>query len=258
MLTDVIIELDAIYKTYQSGTGPIGALEDITLSVGQGEFLSVVGPSGCGKSTLLKIIAGLVPASAGRVNVLGKPVQGPYPDYGIVFQHPVLLGWRTVLDNVLLQVEVRRLQKASFVQSAREILSFAGLDGFENKYPNELSGGMQQRVSICRALIHNPSILLMDEPFGALDAMTREAMNQEIQRIWLTQKKTVVFVTHSIAEAVFLSDRVVVMSPRPGRIEGVYEIDLGRPRDLDLTASSAFGAHVSRIRRAIGSRAAVD
>lgn len=234
------------------------ALEKIDLDVRQGEFLSIVGPSGCGKSTLVKIIAGLNRATTGSVTVLGRPVQAPYPEYGIVFQHPVLLWWRTILENVMLQVEVRRLDRAAHLKKAKEILNFVGLGEFENKYPGELSGGMQQRASICRALIHDPSILFMDEPFGALDAMTRETMGQEIQRIWLNQRKTVLFVTHSIPEAVFLSDRVVVMTPRPGRIQEIIEIDLKRPRDLEMTATAQFGTYVTRIRKGVRSQSELD
>ncbi len=228
-------------------TGEVPALDGIDATIGAGEFVSLVGPSGCGKSTLLLVVAGLVPATTGAVTVFGTPIAGPYTDVGIVFQNPVLLEWRNVLDNVLLQAEVRKLDLAACRQRARELLGAVGLTGFEDKHPRELSGGMRQRVAICRALLHDPPLLLMDEPFGALDALTREQIRIDIERIWLRSKKTVLFVTHSIAEAVQLSDRVLVMSPRPGRIDRVVTIDLPRPRRLAVRDSAAFGALVGEI-----------
>jgi NitT/TauT family transport system ATP-binding protein len=215
--------------------------------VAAGEFVSIMGPSGCGKSTLLLIVAGLLPASAGEVRIGGRPVTRPQTEVGIVFQNPVLLDWRTVIRNVLLQVESRRLDVASYRPKAEALLRSVGLAGFEEKYPFELSGGMKQRTAICRALVHDPPLLLMDEPFGALDALTREQMRLDIERLWLETRKTVLFITHSISEAVLLSDSVVVMSPRPGRIDGVFEIELPRPRRLAVQESARFAAYQKAI-----------
>ncbi|MEQ1649254.1 MAG: ABC transporter ATP-binding protein [Hyphomicrobiaceae bacterium] len=235
------------------GTGPkaVTALDDIGFSVREGEFVSVVGPSGCGKSTLLKILAGLLPPTSGSASLNGTDIQGPRRDIGVVFQSPVLFPWRTVLGNVLLPADVQGLDKAAMRTRALDLVNLVGLTGFEDSYPRQLSGGMQQRVGIIRALIHDPALLLMDEPFGALDAMTRESMNVELQRIWLESKKTVLFITHSTAEAVFLADRVVVMTPRPGRIGDVFEVDLPRPRPLEVMNTEKFGTYVQRIRRAL-------
>ena len=201
------------------GRGPVvTALQDISFDIGLGEFVAVVGPSGCGKSTLLRILAGLIPTSSGTVWFGDRKLEGPRRDIGVVFQSPVLFPWRTVLGNVLLPADVQRLGREQMKRRALELLALVGLTGFEQRYPWELSGGMQQRVALVRALIHDPALLLMDEPFGALDAMTREQMNVELQRIWMERRKTVLFITHSTAEAVFLADRVMVMTPRPGRI----------------------------------------
>ena len=216
-----------------------------------GEFVSIVGPSGCGKSTLLKILAGLLPASDGDALLRGTPIDGPRRDIGVVFQSPVLFPWRSVFGNVLLPADVQRLGREPMRQRAFELLDLVGLKGFEHRYPWQLSGGMQQRVALVRALIHDPALLLMDEPFGALDALTRETMNVELQRIWLERRKTVVFITHSTSEAVFLGDRVLVMTPRPGRIQDVLEIGLPRPRSLEVMNTEAFGVYVQRIRRAL-------
>jgi NitT/TauT family transport system ATP-binding protein len=215
-------------------------MDSVSLEIGEGEFVSVVGPSGCGKSTFLLIIAGLIPASSGEVRIGGRVVSRPQTEIGIVFQNPVLLDWRTVLGNVLLQVEARRLDLASFRRRAQALLKSVGLEDFEDKYPFELSGGMRQRTAICRALIHDPPLLLMDEPFGALDALTREQMRLDIERLWMETRKTVLFITHSISEAILLSDRVVVMSPRPGTIERIIPIDLARPRALAVRDSARF------------------
>ncbi len=243
------IQLAGVRRTYRTPAGSVEALSGIDLDVGRQEFVSILGPSGCGKSTLLRIVAGLIPPSAGRVLVHGKPVDGPTGDAGIVFQSPVLLPWRTVLGNIELQLEVRGLDRSRSGQAARELLALVGLGGFEACYPYQLSGGMQQRVSLCRALVHNPPLLLMDEPFGALDAMTREQMNLELQRVWMETKKTVLFITHSIAEAVFLSDRVVIMSQRPGRIEAVVPVDIPRPRTMESMQSPEFLRAVSYARQ---------
>jgi len=243
-----VIEVRALAKTYGTRHGEVHALEDIHFEVAEGEFIAIVGPSGCGKSTLLKILAGLLPASTGEAMLRGTPILGPRRDIGMVFQAPVLFPWRCVLDNVLLPADVQRLGRERLRETALDLLHLVGLQGFERRYPWELSGGMQQRVAIVRALIHDPAMLLMDEPFGALDAMTREQMNLELQRIWLERRKTVVFITHSIPEAVFLADRVLVMTPRPGRIAEAVSIAIPRPRSLDVMATPAFGAYAQRIR----------
>jgi len=242
-----LIDLSGVGMIYQAASGPVEALAGISLAVGVGEFVSLVGPSGCGKSTLLRIVAGLRAATTGTVTVEGQRVTKPIPDIGMVFQAPVLLRWRTILDNILLPAELAGKDKRGSWARAQELLEMAGLQGFADKLPNQLSGGMQQRASLCRALLLDPPLLLMDEPFGALDAMTRDDMALELLRIWgerdlaREQRKTVLFVTHSIGEAVFLSDRVVVMSPRPGRIAADLKIDLPRPRTVELRASEAFG-----------------
>jgi len=243
-----VIAVRQLSKAYATRAEPVSALQDIDFAMDEGEFVAVVGPSGCGKSTLLKILAGLIPASSGGAYLRGTPIAGPRRDIGVVFQSPVLFPWRSVIDNVLLPADVQRLDRASHARLARELLDLVGLNGFENRYPWELSGGMQQRVAIVRALIHDPAMLLMDEPFGALDAMTREQMNLELQRIWLERRKTVVFITHSISEAVFLADRVLVMTPRPGRIAEAVKVDLPRPRGLDLIGTASFGTYTRRIR----------
>ena len=243
-----LIELKGVAKTYQTNDGPVESLKPLTFAINQGEFVSVVGPSGCGKSTLLKLVAGLLPISAGELSLSGQSIDGPQRNVGIVFQSAVLLAWRNVLDNILLQAEMRRMPMAAARQRALDLIQMAGLAGFEKKFPWQLSGGMQQRVSICRALLHDPSVLLMDEPFGALDAMTRERMNLELQRIWLESRKTVLLITHSIPEAVFLSDRVLVMSERPGSIAAIYDIDLPRPRSLDVMSTPAFADYARVIR----------
>jgi NitT/TauT family transport system ATP-binding protein len=250
-----MIEAAAITKTFLTVRRErVPALSQISLSVREREFVTVVGPSGCGKTTLLKILAGLVPASGGSLRVAGKPVSAPRADIGIVFQSAVLLPWRTILDNVLLPAEVQGLPMAAARARARDLLAMVGLADFADKYPMELSGGMQQRAAISRALLPDPSILLMDEPFGALDAMTREQMNLDLQRIWRESGKTVVLITHSIPEAVFLGDRVVVLTARPGRIARVVEVEIPRPRSLDVMADSVFGQLTGEIRRLLYGR----
>jgi NitT/TauT family transport system ATP-binding protein len=253
-----VIAIRNLTKEYRTSRGAITALEDIAFGVGEGEFVAIVGPSGCGKTTLLKILAGLVPTSGGEVSLRGVPITGPRRDIGVVFQSPVLFPWRTVLENVLLPADVLRLGREKTRARALELLALVGLQGFEHRYPWELSGGMQQRVAITRSLVHDPAMLLMDEPFGALDAMTRETMNLELQRIWLHRRATVVFVTHSIPEAVFLADRVVVMTARPGRVRDRVSVPLPRPRALDVMAAPEFGAIVRRIRGHFSARAEVD
>src|SRR5437870_6646083 len=234
------IAIKELSKLYPTRDGGVHALEQISFSVSEGEFVAVVGPSGCGKSTLLKVLAGLLPPSKGAARLRGTPITGPRRDIGVVFQSPVLLPWRSVLDNVLLPVDVQRLGRDRHLKVATDLLSLVGLDGFERRYPWELSGGMQQRVAITRALIHDPAMLLMDEPFGALDALTREQMNLELQRIWLERRKTVIFVTHSIPESVFLSDRIFVMTPRPGTIKSTITVDLPRPRTVETFQVPGF------------------
>jgi NitT/TauT family transport system ATP-binding protein len=251
-----IAGLQKIYKTRDGND--IHALKDIDLDIRAGEFISIVGPSGCGKTTLLKILAGILSRSAGDVTMGGRTLSGPSRELGVVFQAPVLLPWRTVLQNVMVPIQVQRRDRAVFEARARALIAMVGLTGFEHKYPSELSGGMQQRVGICRALVHDPSFLLMDEPFGALDAMTRESMNEELQRLWRESRKTILLVTHSIPEAVYLADRVVVMTPRPGRIVDVLDIDLPRPRTLAMQNTPEFGRFVAAIRRHFGSTGSVN
>jgi NitT/TauT family transport system ATP-binding protein len=255
---DPLIAFANVEKTFATRDGPVHALRDVSFSVGRGEFVSIVGPSGCGKSTLLKIVGGLATASRGSVEVAGKAVAGPPDGIGIVFQSPVLLPWRDVLENIMLQIDVRRLPRARHEERARALVKTVGLAGFERRRPWELSGGMQQRVAICRALVHDPDLLLMDEPFGALDAMTRESMNLELQRVWAATKKTVLFITHSIPEAVFLSDRIVVMTERPGTIAAIYDVPLGRPRRLEDMGNPAFVDLVQTVRRHFHAEATVD
>src|SRR5437762_9627287 len=253
-----VISVKGLRKEYGTARGPVLALDRIDFAVGEGEFVAIVGPSGCGKSTLLKILAGLLPATNGQVELRGVSITGPRRDIGVVFQSPVLFPWRTVLDNVLLPVDVQGLGRNGNISRAMELLALVGLHGFEHRYPWELSGGMQQRVAITRALIHDPAMLLMDEPFGALDAMTREQMNLELQRIWLERRKTVIFITHSIPEAVFLADRVLVMTPRPGRIAEAISVDMVRPRSLDVMNLPEFGAYVHSIRARFNAKGVID
>ena len=247
-----VIEYQNLRKVYNPDSGKVVALEEVSLEVGDGELLTVIGRSGCGKATLLKLTAGLLAPTAGTVHVAGAPVLGPLTNVGIVFQAPVLLDWRKTLDNVLLQIEARKLNVEEYREKALKLLELVGLKGFEDKYPSELSGGMQQRASITRALIHDPPLLLMDEPFGALDAITRDEMNLELLRIWQEARKTVLFITHSIPEAVFLGDRVIVMTPRPGRIAEIIPIDLPRPRKTALRDEPKFIKYVKHIRGSLG------
>jgi NitT/TauT family transport system ATP-binding protein len=242
------IEVKELSKTFAGRDGAsVVAVDQVGLAIGSSEFVALLGPSGCGKSTLLNIVAGLIQPSRGEVRIDGRPVSEPYTNIGIVFQSDLLLDWRTVLGNVLFQYEMRGQDPRPHEERARALIASVGLAGFESKFPWELSGGMRQRVAICRALIHAPPLLLMDEPFGALDALTREQLPVDLQRIWQSSQKTVLFVTHSIGEAVFLSDRVVVMTPRPGRIKEVLHIDLERPRGLAVRDSEMFTANVRHI-----------
>ena len=244
----VLLRAERLAVTYASARGPVAALEGLDATLRPGEFLSVLGPSGCGKSTLLKIVAGLLKPSSGSVTLAGRKIDGPRPDVGIVFQQPTLLPWQNTLDNVLLPVRTLGLDMKAGREKAHALLRLVGLEKFASHYPGELSGGMQQRVGIARGLIHDPMLLLMDEPFAALDAMTREHMMLELQRIWMAASKSVIFITHSIPEAVFLSDRIVVLSARPGRTIREVEVDLPRPRTPETMASAKFGALTTELR----------
>jgi NitT/TauT family transport system ATP-binding protein len=244
-----LISVSGLRKEYgaQQG-GSVLALDRIDFDVADGEFVTLVGPSGCGKSTLLQILAGILPPSQGQIMLKGSAVTGPRRDVGVVFQEPVLLPWLKVVDNVMLPAVVHKLDRDKYRARAMELLTLVKLQGFENRYPYELSGGMQQRVSIARALLNDPAMILMDEPFGALDAMTREEMNLELLAIWARAKKTIVLITHSIQEAVFLSDRVVVLSGRPGRVVDLVDIDLPRPRTFEMLSAPEFGRAANRLR----------
>ncbi len=241
-------------KTFRRRAVTTLALASIDLSVTAGEFVAIVGPSGCGKSTLLRLIAGLLRPSTGDIVTNGHAVTRPVTDIGIVFQNPVLLDWRNVLDNVLIQVELRGQRAALYRESAVSLLTAVGLGDFLDRYPRELSGGMRQRASIVRALIHDPPLLMMDEPFGALDALTREQMRIDLEALWLRTRKTVLFVTHSIDEAVLLADRVVVMSPRPGQIEQIIDVSMPRPRGLEARKAAGFVEITQRITQIFLSR----
>ncbi len=243
-----LIRIQDVQRVFRSGAKTIHALDRISFAVDEGNFVSIVGPSGCGKSTLLKIVSGLLSATSGQVFVSGKVVDGPLENVGMVFQAPVLLKWRTVLGNIMLPVEFAKLDRAGYLEKASGLIRLVELQGFEEMYPYQLSGGMQQRVSLCRALVTDPQILLMDEPFGALDAMTRDELDLELLKIWDEKKKTALFVTHNIQEAVFLSDYVVVMSPRPGRVIEKLNINLPRPRTVEMMSSSPFGEYTLKIR----------
>ena len=247
MASDAFIRLENAGKVYASKAGPVEACGEINLEIKRSEFIAIVGPSGCGKTTILKMVAGLQPYTSGTISVDGKRVDGPQTDLGIVFQDAILLDWRNILDNVMLQVDIRGLDRAQYEPVAKHLLETTGLGGFEKHKPFELSGGMRQRASICRALVHDPPLLLMDEPFGALDALTREQIAMDIQKVWMEKRKTALFITHSIPEAVLLADRVVVMSPRPGRIVEIIDIDLPRPRRLDKMPE-LFSQYTGRIR----------
>src|SRR5215467_12013710 len=253
-----VIAVKDLSKLYPTRDGSVQALQQINFTINEGEFVAVVGPSGCGKSTLLKILAGILPLSKGEARLRGSLITGPRRDIGVVFQSPVLFPWRSVLDNVLLPVDVQRLDRARYEKVAMDLLALVHLTGFEHRYPWELSGGMQQRVAITRALVHDPAMLLMDEPFGALDAMTREHMNLELQRIWLEKKKTILFITHSIPEAVFLGDRVLVMTPRPGRILEDVVVNLPRPRRLEVMNTPEFGRYAQGVRARFSVQGALD
>jgi NitT/TauT family transport system ATP-binding protein len=251
------IRVEQLSKGYRSRDGSeVEALRDVSFTVGRGEFVSIVGQSGCGKSSLLKILAGLLSKSSGAISIEDRELAGPRSDIGLMFQKPLLLEWRRVLDNVLLPVEIYRLDRKEYEEKARRLLGTAGLADFLTKYPFELSGGMQQRVALCRALVAEPSLLLMDEPFGALDTLTRQKMGFELLRLWEEWKSTVLFVTHDVDEAVMLSDRVLVMSSRPGTVLGSFTVDLPRPRQIFIKDTAEFIQISSRIRRCLWEEAA--
>jgi len=239
-----LLEIKGLSKSFSVKGKTFEALHDINLSVGEKEFICLLGPSGCGKTTLLRIMAGLEKPTSGAVLLDGVPIEGPGPQRGMVFQEYSLFPWRTILDNVAFGLELKGVSKDERYDKARRYLKTVGLEGFENSYPHELSGGMKQRVAIVRALVNNPKALFMDEPFGALDAQTRNVMQSELLRIWQEQQKTVIFVTHSVDEAIYLADRVVIMSARPGQINEVLEIEIPRPR---VRTSSEVNRYRERI-----------
>jgi len=243
-----VYQLGNVGKTY--ARNEVVALEDVSLTLNRGSFSSVIGSSGCGKSTLLKIMAGLIPPSTGRVVLQGRPVTGPRRDIGMMFQQATLFPWKTTIENIVLPIEIRdgRAAAAKAREQAQELLAVVGLEGFADVYPNELSGGMAQRASICRMLITEPAVLLLDEPFSALDELSRDMMNMELQRICMERHATAFLVTHSIAEAVILSDDIYVMKPRPGRLAEIVSVDLPRPRTLDMITTPKFGTTVDYIR----------
>lgn len=242
------VTLDKMGVTYQSQRGAVVALQDVSLELREAEFLSILGPSGCGKSSMLKCVAGLEPCTEGSITVRGQPLNGPPDKLGVVFQRDVLLDWRSIVENVLLTAELQGRDTRALRPKALQLLQRFGLEEFSDRYPWELSGGMRQRASICRALLTEPELLLMDEPFGALDAMTRDDLNVELARLWLDTRKTVMFITHSIVEAVFLSDRIALMSRNPGQVVEVIDIDLPRPRPLSIRETKEFGRYTAHIR----------
>ncbi|WP_199671985.1 ABC transporter ATP-binding protein [Pseudooceanicola sediminis] len=241
------ISMSGVTKVFNGRKGKVEALRSVDLDIRRGEFVSVLGPSGCGKSTLLMLLSGLLSRTEGNISVGGKDITKPNSDLGIVFQQDVLLDWRSALDNILIQAELRKSPMEEAKAKARNLLRMVSLQDFEDAYPHELSGGMRQRVSICRALLHEPDLMLMDEPFGALDAMTRDQLQIDLLRLCSERDMTVFFITHSISEAIFLSDRVVVMTPRPGRIERIIDIDLPRPRRLAMREDPKFTGYVHEL-----------
>jgi NitT/TauT family transport system ATP-binding protein len=247
--SSAFIRVRGVEKKYRGHAGEIVALEQMFIDVKPQEFVTIVGPSGCGKSTLLMIIAGLIPPSSGEVVVGNFKVTKPITDVGIVFQRDLLFDWRTVLGNITIQGDVRGLDRDQTRKRAVELLELVNLREFADRYPWELSGGMRQRVAICRALVHDASLLLLDEPFGALDALTRDQLNLDLQEIWSVHRRTAILVTHSIPEAILLADRVLVMSPRPGQIVAEITVDLPRPRSLEMQESQTFLAHLHEIRK---------
>ena len=251
----VSLLFEGLTKVYESREGTeVAALDRTDLTIASGEFVAIVGPSGCGKSTLLSLVAGLAPATTGRIIIDGEEVKRPHPTVGVVFQTDLLLYWRTIIDNILLPIEIKGWKKRDYLPQVMQLLAQVGLVGFGGKYPSELSGGMRQRAAICRALVQQPGLLLMDEPFGALDALTREQMISDLQSMWLSLRNTVLFITHSIEEAVFLADRVIVMSPRPGKVDLDLKIDVARPRSWKSRGDQKFIDYMSQIRAIFESR----
>jgi NitT/TauT family transport system ATP-binding protein len=245
---ECLIKIRNLSKIFYSKNQEVVALDNINLDIEKGKFVSILGPSGCGKSTLMTLMAGLEPVTSGSIEIEGKLVSQPYENLGMVFQNALLLDWRKVINNVLLQIEMRGLSTEKYYSKAEALLESVGLSGFEQSYPFQLSGGMRQRVSICRALVHDPELLLLDEPFSALDAISRDKICLDVQRMWEGNHKTAVFITHSITEAIFLSDKVYIMSPRPGKIVEELHIDLPRPRDINIRETPEFTKYVSKIR----------
>ncbi|MCS7282221.1 MAG: ABC transporter ATP-binding protein [Anaerolineae bacterium] len=243
-----VLQVERLYMAYRRPEGWLEVLRDLSFQVAEGEFVTVIGPSGCGKTTLLRLIAGLIRPVSGQILLRGNPVFQPSREVGFVFQQPALLPWRTALENVALPLEVDGCSRKEALQKARALLRWVGLEGFENAYPTHLSGGMAQRVALARALIHDPSILLLDEPFGSLDALTRETLARELARLWEERRLTVLMVTHSVSEAVFLADRVLVLTPRPTTLAAEVPVSLPRPRDATLLEEPAFIALVREVR----------
>jgi len=253
-MTEPFIRFQSVEKTYQTENDFVVACQDITFDLNESQFIAIVGPSGCGKTTILKMLAGLISHTSGSITIGSKEVDRPQTDLGIIFQDSVMLDWRNVIDNVLLQIDIRHMNRTRYKERAMALLKDVGLDGFETKKPYELSGGMKQRVAICRALVHDPPLLLMDEPFGALNALTREQIAMDIQLLWMEKRKTALLITHSISEAILLADRVIVMTPRPGRIAEVIDIELDRPRRLDKLPPkfNEYAGHIRQIFQASG------
>lgn len=242
------LRLENVEKVFSGPDGEVRAVDGVSLDLDSGEFISIVGPSGCGKTTLLNMVAGLESVTAGQLTLNGNLINSPVTDVGIVFQDATLMEWRTVLENVMLQIEVRKLKPRDYVDRALTLIDGLGLSQFRNSYPSQLSGGMKQRVSIARALVHKPSLLLMDEPFSALDALTRDKLNLDIQDLCIREGTTTLFITHSVMDAVFLADRVVVMTPRPGKIDKIIDIDMEKPRKLSVRENNQFGEYSGEIR----------
>ncbi len=251
------LRAEGIRHVYRGGSGELLALDGVSLSVDEGEFVAIVGPSGCGKTTLLRILGGLLTPTEGWVHLNGQPLSSPRRQVGYVFQNVNLMPWRTVLRNVMLPLEVAGVPRGVAEERARQLLALVGMEGFEEAYPRQLSGGMAQRVAIARALVGSPGVLLLDEPFGSLDALSREQMNLELLRIWQARRVTTVMVTHDLQEAIFLADRVLVMSPRPGRIRTQVVVDLPRPRTLEVVYTEFFGALSRRVREALDASSAL-
>lgn len=245
------ISVEHASKVYSTRSGEVVALEDLSFSIARGEFLSILGPSGCGKSTMLWALSGLHPLTSGSVSLNGQPIDRPRPEIGMIFQQANLLPWKNVMENILFPFQITGASPNPHLDRIHALINEVGLAGFESKMPGELSGGLQQRVSIVRALGYDPDVILMDEPFSALDAFTRDEMNELLQRLWMESGKTIVFVTHSVTEALFLADRVAVLSPRPGRLSRIFDVDFPRPRSIDITLTAEFADRALEVKRAI-------